>query len=453
MDIFEKARQFIEENGIAQLINNSDAVLVAYSGGADSSALLHFLCDYLKNSNVMLAAAHLNHMIRGAEAEYDQSFCEKTAKALSIPFYTKNIDIPKIAAESKKTLEEAARDERYAFLSDIAQTLGENTLIATAHNSTDNLETLIFNLARGTGIAGIGGIAPVRRNIIRPLLCVSGEDIREYLKENNIKYVVDSTNADTAYTRNHIRKNIVPLLKEINSSAEEAALRLSKIARSESQYIQNEAEKLIYNGAIKRTDFDSAHPALKSRAILTLYKYLNGSSNGLSSVHLDAALDFPPQETGELSLPCTTTLFFDKDVIYMSRETHDPSNEKTAVELRVDGITHPFGKQFAVALCEAGKEPIYDANIYNLFIKQSTSFDTIYGSIFVRERLDGDKILSKKMHKKLKKLMCDKKIPIRYRNDLPVFCDDNGILWVPTVALRDNANGNDITMYVFKLKG
>ena len=361
--------------------------------------------------------------------------------------------IPKIAAESKKTLEEAARDERYAFLSDIAQTLGENTLIATAHNSTDNLETLIFNLARGTGIAGIGGIAPVRRNIIRPLLCVSGEDIREYLKENNIKYVVDSTNADTAYTRNHIRKNIVPLLKEINSSAEEAALRLSKIARSESQYIQNEAEKLIYNGAIKRTDFNSAHPALKSRAILTLYKYLNGSSNGLSSVHLDAALDFPPQETGELSLPCATTLFFDKDVIYMSRETHDPSNEKTAVELRVDGITHPFGKQFAVALCEAGKEPIYDANIYNLFIKQSTSFDTIYGSIFVRERLDGDKILSKKMHKKLKKLMCDKKIPIRYRNDLPVFCDDNGILWVPTVALRDNANGNDITMYVFKLKG
>lgn len=453
MDLFEKAKNFIAECGIAELINCSDAVLIAYSGGADSSVLLYFLCSYLKNSKVKLAAAHLNHMIRGKEAERDQSFCKKTSEALSIPFYTKNVDIPKIAYESGKTLEEAARDERYAFLSDIARTLGENTLIATAHNSTDNLETIIFNLARGSGTTGMGGIAPIRHNIIRPLLSVSGDDIREYAKENNIEYVTDSTNADTAYTRNHIRKNIVPLLKEINASAEDAALRLSKIARSEAGYIQSEAEKLIENGYIKRENYDYAHPALKARAIHSLYKQLHGTSNGLSAVHLDSAADFPIENTGKLSLPNGTTLFFDKDVLYMRKEKEEQDKHSSFTQLRAECIAHPFGKQFAVALCPKGKEPVYDANIYNLFIQQSARFDTIYGSIFVRERLEGDRILTGKMHKKLKKLMCDKKIPLRYRSTLPIFCDESGILWAPKVALRDGAAGDEITMYVFELKG
>ncbi len=453
MNLFEKAKSFIEENGIAQLINSSDAVLIAYSGGADSSVLVHFLCCYLKNTKVKLAAAHLNHKIRGTEAERDQTFCKKTAEELGIPFYTKNVDIPKIAAQSGKTLEEAARDERYAFLSDIARTLGENTLIATAHNSTDNLETLIFNLARGTGTTGMGGIAPIRNNIIRPLLSVSGEEIRLYANKNNIEYVTDSTNADTAYTRNHIRKNIVPLLKEINASAEDAALRLSKIARSEAGYIQNEAEKLIQNGYINRSDFNSAHPALKARTIQALYKNIHGTPDGLSAVHLDAAAEFSSKDAGQLSLPKNTTLFFDNDVVYMKKEVEKSSRCPNQLEMTFDQSVHPLGNKFAVALCKRGKEPIYDANIYNLFIKQSASFDTIYGSIFARGRLEGDKILTNKMHKKLKKLMCDKKIPMRYRDDLPIFCDNSGILWAPMVALRDNAMGDDITMYVFELKG
>ena len=252
MALTQRASEFIRHSGIDKMIERADAVLVAYSGGADSSVLLHFLADHLKDKKTRLAAAHLNHMIRGEEARRDQSFCKKTAEELGIEFYTKECDIPKIARESGKTLEEAARHERYAFLLDIAHSLGETTLIATAHNSTDNLETMIFNLARGTGMAGMGGIAPIRQNIIRPLLSVSGEEIREYAKEKGIEYVVDSTNGDTAYTRNHIRKNIVPLLGEINSQAEGAALRLSKIARTESDFINQEAEKLFSENGIEK---------------------------------------------------------------------------------------------------------------------------------------------------------------------------------------------------------
>ncbi len=451
MALLEDAIKFIDQSTIKDLIEKADAVLVAYSGGADSSVLLHFLSEYLKDKKARLAAAHLNHMIRGEEADRDQQFCKRTAEALGVDFYTKNIDIPKIASESGKTLEEVARDERYAFLLDIASTLGETTLIATAHNSTDNLETMIFNLARGTGTAGMGGIAPIRQNIIRPLLSVSGEEIREYARDNGIEYVVDSTNADTAYTRNHIRKNIVPLLKEINSQVEDAALRLSRIAREESDLICGEAEKLLSDGAINKKDFAAAHPAIRARALQMLYKKTAGAENGLSAVHLNKAVEFAAESEGELSLPGELVLFVDKDIIYVEKKKIKAAPDE--VFLKADGKAVPFGEDFAVALCEKGKEPVADANIYNLFIQQSACFDTIYGSLFVRARREGDRILTCKMHKKLKKLMCDKGIPHRFRESLPIFCDDSGILWAPNVALRDNARGDDITMYVFTLKG
>ena len=453
MDLFEKAAGFMDNCGIAELINKSDAVLVAYSGGADSSLLLHFLKEYLKDKKTAFAAAHLNHMIRGDEALRDQNFCRKTAEKLNIPFYSKNCDIPKIAAQSGKTLEEAARDERYLFLSDTARLLGENTLIATAHNSTDNLETLIFNLARGSGTAGMGGIAPIRQNIIRPLLCVSGEDIREYAKARDIEYVTDSTNSDTAYTRNHIRKNIVPLLREINPSAEDAALRLSRIARNENDFISSEAQRLTQRGHIDKKDFSAAHPALRLRMVRALFEKQNGTADGLSAVHLESAAEFALSCTGKLSLPHNTTLFSDTDRIYLDNSVEEENGAGEQIKLCINSPAVPFGKKFAVALCEKGKEPAYDANIYNLFIQQSAAFGTIYGSLFVRGRREGDRILTGKMHKRLKKLMCDKGIPLRYRDSLPIFCDDGGILWAPTVALRDNAGGNDLTMYVFTLKG
>ncbi len=451
MALFLRVKEYLLNSGIEELIEKADAVLVAYSGGADSCVLLHFLSEYLKDKNIRLAAAHLNHMIRGEEAERDQQFCKKTAEALGVEFYTKKCDIPKIARERGETLEEAARHERYAFLEDIADSIGETTLIATAHNSTDNLETLIFNLARGSGTAGMGGIAPIRQNIIRPLLSVSGKEIRDYAEEKGIEFVVDSTNADTAYTRNHIRKNIVPLLKEINPQAEDAALRLAEIARSESEFIYGEAEKLILGKCIEKERFSRAHEALRARALQTLYKRAAGAQNGLSAVHLHKAVDFAASSEGELSLPGGYALYVDKDVIYVEKKKSKAAPEQILLE--ANGNIVPFGDDFAVALCKKGKEPVVDANIYNLFIQQSACFDTIYGSLFVRCRREGDRILTCKMHKKLKKLMCDKGIPHRFRESLPIFCDDSGILWAPMVALRDKANGDDITMYVFTLKG
>ena len=315
MELFEKVKKYICENNIENLIEGSDAILIAYSGGADSSVLLHIMYDYLKSKNIPIAAAHLNHMIRGEEAERDQRFCKNQAEEMGIPFFTKNVDIPKIAAESGKTVEEAARDERYAFLLDICHRLGENTLIATAHNATDNLETVIFNLARGSGTVGMGGISPIRNNIIRPLLSVTSEEIRAFADNNGIDYVTDSTNADTDYTRNYVRKNIVPLIKNLNPSAEDAVLRLGKISRLEADYISSEANKLCCDGYIDRNAFTCAHPALRNHALRILYKQINGTTNGLSMTNLDIASQFACSSKGKIDLPNNITMFSDSDRI------------------------------------------------------------------------------------------------------------------------------------------
>lgn len=450
MSLYEKSVEYMENSGISALIAKSNAVLVAFSGGADSTVLLYLLKEYLENKNIRLAAAHLNHMIRGAEADRDQDFCRNIAETSSIPFHTKKIDVPALAKEKNMTVEEAARFARYEFLSDTAASIGENTLIATAHNSTDNLETVIFNMVRGSGTVGMGGIAPIRSGrIIRPLLCFSGDEIREYAKENNIDFVFDSTNADTAYTRNFVRKNIVPAMRKINPAAEEAVLRLGTIARSEADFINTEAEKLICREGIKRKDFEAAHPALRNAALRMLYKKKKGDTDGLSMKNLRQAADFALSGRGRLSLP-SLTLFSDSDMIGFADEIPAATEE---IMLTLNGKTVPFGKNFAVAVTNGKKEPFYDKNIYNLFKQQSARFDTIYDSIFIRSRRTGDRILAGGMHKKLKKLMCDKNVPLRYREELPIFLSGSSIIWVPSVAISDDSKGTDITMYVFIKKG
>lgn len=453
---YKKAVDFMTDTELDKKIYNSTCILVAYSGGADSTVLLHFLYEYLKNTNIKLAAAHLNHMIRGEEAVRDREFCRTTVEALNIPFYTKDTDIPQIAKESGLGTEECARIERYKFLNEVASSLGKDALIATAHNSTDNMETVLFNLIRGSGTSGMEGIAPCRDNIIRPLLSNTSDEIRNFATEMRLEYVTDSTNNETVYTRNFIRKNIIPLTRQINPQAEDAVLRLNKIARSESDFILAEAKKLTEKGYINIKDYKNCHQAVKKRSIALLYALKNGSQNGLSMTHINAAYELCEKGNGMISFP-NCTLYCDIDRIYFRAKEEDANDGIPAcyeISLYPDGIAVPFGEHFAVALCAKDKTPVFDENIYNLFIQQPACFGTINRGVYVRCRKAGDKLLCGGKHKKLKKLLCDSKIPLRIRNSLPIFCDECGILWVPTVAVRDNTAGktNDYIMYLFALK-
>jgi tRNA(Ile)-lysidine synthase len=180
-DIENTISEFMSSNSMNELL--ARGVAVGFSGGADSVLLLIFLRKIQKELGFTLKAVHINHMIRGADADEDEAFSKEFAEALGIEFISKKIDVPSIAKSSKTGLEEAARNVRYQFLNEIVDSTHAIGAIATAHNATDNLETVIFNLMRGTGINGLCGIAPVRDNIIRPMLQIPKAEILELLNE------------------------------------------------------------------------------------------------------------------------------------------------------------------------------------------------------------------------------------------------------------------------------
>ena len=193
-------------------LDPNSSILVGFSGGADSSALLDMLCSYAQKSGAKIYAAHINHGIRGAEALRDEEFCRKRAQSYNIPLFVLSADVPSLAKSSGQSIELCARNIRYDFF---AKIMSENSipLLATAHNANDNLETVLFNLTRGSGLRGLCGIPDKREcrggMLIRPILHMSREDILKYCRENGLDYVTDSTNTDTDYTRNALtRKQI-----------------------------------------------------------------------------------------------------------------------------------------------------------------------------------------------------------------------------------------------------
>jgi tRNA(Ile)-lysidine synthase len=229
--VISKIRSFLTGR---DLLHKGDSVIAALSGGADSVALLHILIS-LEEYNLTICAAHFNHMIRGDEADRDEAFCRELCERLGIPFYAGRADVPAQAKERGESLETCARRLRYDYLTGLSGRL--DAKIATAHHLGDNTETVLMNLVRGSGIAGLSGIPPRRGRIIRPLLCVTRDEIETFCRENGLAYVTDSTNLDDACTRNRFRWNIIPRLREMNPSLDEAIMRMTEVMRDADDYL------------------------------------------------------------------------------------------------------------------------------------------------------------------------------------------------------------------------
>ena len=208
--IDEKIIRFIEEQ---ELIELGDKILVALSGGPDSVFLLHFLLKYRKKYGIEIGAMHVNHMIRGEEANKDEKFCRKLCLKLGVDYHTVKRNVPSFAKTNKISIEEAAREIRYKELTKIQKNFFYDK-IATAHNCSDNAETVFLNLIKGTGLKGLSGIPIRRENIIRPILSISKDEILEYLKKNKVEYLIDKTNLSNIYERNFVRNEIFPQIKK-----------------------------------------------------------------------------------------------------------------------------------------------------------------------------------------------------------------------------------------------
>ncbi len=221
--MLDRFKKFVDQNS---LFTGQDRILLGFSGGPDSVALAHLLVRY----GVTVGLAHVNFHLRGVESDRDQAFSREFASRHGLEFFTIDFDTVKYAREKGLSIEEAARNLRYQWFEELARSQGYD-FIATAHNADDNVETILHNLARGTGIKGLLGIPLKRGKVIRPLLFAYKRDVLRYCQQHGLNYVVDKTNMDTAITRNRIRHNIIPEFEKINPGFKDNVLRTANNLR------------------------------------------------------------------------------------------------------------------------------------------------------------------------------------------------------------------------------
>lgn len=282
-----------------ELISNGDKLVIGVSGGPDSMCMLNILKEIKENGilNFEITVAHINHMIR-EEAKEDENYVKKYCKENGIKFYSKSIDVEKIANTNKISTEEAGRNERYKFFDEILKKTASSK-IAIAHNKNDNAETVIMNIIRGSGVSGLKGIEAKREIYIRPLIECEREEIEEYCEKENLNPRIDKTNFENIYTRNKIRNIAIPFIKqEFNPNIIETINRLTDLVIEEETYIEKQVEKeykeiLIEENLEKRTiivdlkKFNNEEKVIKSRLILYTITRIFGSSKGIEKIHIE----------------------------------------------------------------------------------------------------------------------------------------------------------------------
>jgi len=259
-----------------KLIPPHSAVLVAFSGGIDSSSLavaLQRLREPLKIKR--LALLHINHLLRGEESYRDENFARSFAQKYSLELFVERVDVPSLAKKKGGNIEATAREERYRLFEEVRKREGFD-LVATAHHLGDLVETIILWLTRGTGLEGLLGFEPMEGNIIRPFYLATRQEIEDFAKKQALEWVEDSTNYDLSLARNRIRHRVVPELKAINPNLEESLLRMREILKEENELL----EKLVQTALLKvkeegKEGFLKLEPALQRRVVMKLYGVKN----------------------------------------------------------------------------------------------------------------------------------------------------------------------------------
>ena len=414
--------------------------LIGLSGGADSVMLTLLLLEYVRREGIAakLLAVHINHGIRGDEADRDERAAGELAEALGVEFTSRKIDVPALADKTGKSIEEAARDARYAAFSDIISGRSDISSIALGHNATDNLETVIFNMMRGAGSRGASGIPPTRGNIYRPMLYIPKADIERLLLEGGIPFVTDSTNKDTAYTRNYIRHEIIPRLSRLSPSPEAAITRLTQNLRIDGDYIFSVAEEFLrtHGESPRSAELVALHPAVLARVICEMARRVSGKTP--ERTHLAELAELLGRgESFSLSLPGGCVF---ESSCGISRVRAKDTRGEISIPL-IFGENPLPEYSASVDFFEAGAEISH--NVYNFSIQVDISSAIIKGDLFIRSRRDGDSYRYGGMTRSVKTLFTDAKIPRGDRHRVPVICDGAGILWIPGFGARDDGETDE----------
>ncbi|MBQ3285805.1 MAG: tRNA lysidine(34) synthetase TilS [Ruminococcus sp.] len=440
-DLQRNISRFIEERSLLQ---NGDKVIVALSGGADSVELLHVLISLKEKYSFTIYAAHMNHGIRGAEADRDEAFVRELCERWGIRLFSEKADVPAIAAETGESLELCGRRLRYEFFNRVAKESG-GAKIATAHHGDDNVETVLWNLTRGTGIGGLCGIPAQRDNIIRPLLCCTRDDIEAYCTENGLEYVVDSTNLSDDYTRNKLRHQVTPVLRELNPNVSETIGRSADLMRDADDYFNN-----ISQQELKRAETNygySCSELLCLEPIVLKYAVKNILEKAGAPVdfrHIALIIE-AMREGGTVELGQGFTASCAQGTLRVIGDSTDSSG----------GFCIPFeefirtgGMRIRINngkldLSESDLEMFgSDAeNVHNLLLHHCIPCDIITSDTYYRSRRAGDTFTDARrgVTKSVKKLMNEMKIPRELRDTVPLIADGPTVLWIEGVGTSSQA--------------
>lgn len=458
--MIQKIHDYIMKNN---LIKEGDTVLVGVSGGADSVCLLCVLTELYKSSNVSLRALHVNHHLRET-AKRDEEFVKELCKKLDIPLIVQAVDVKNLVSERGYSTEEAARILRYeAFANAIQDVLPEKAKIAVAHNMNDNAETMLFNLFRGSGLRGLGGIQPKREQIIRPLLKIQRCEIEEYLANKGISFCTDETNLSDDYSRNKIRHNILPLVEEEIHHG--AIVRMSETATGlilAEDYISGQVNVMMEscaqvdklgNARIQINIFEQYHPYMKQRLILHLIGLVAKAQKDISMIHVKEVLNLFHLQVGKkISLPyqCMARREYESVIIEKVTAAEKISmNSSLCIpgetilqnnEIFILNVNEAFSKiKLVCKLYERkdfiGKKEEEKDRKRMLSASQYTKwfdYDKIKFGLCVRGRNAGDYYVvnSSGGTQKIKSFFVNEKIPENRRDKIPLIADDSHILWI-----------------------
>lgn len=427
--MLESVENFIVEQN---LIPPGSRVLCAVSGGADSICLLHVLCRLRRRFSFSLAAAHFNHQLRGEEADRDAAFVEQFVSLCcgeqrlsdgsqlpAVPLFSGSGDVAAQAALRGTGLEETGRDMRYEFLQRCARESGAD-LIATAHNADDNLETMLFNLTRGTGLRGLGGIPPARDNIIRPLLTTSRQEVLDYLGYHALPHMEDSTNQSDDYARNRIRHQVLPVLENLVPGVLSRAADTAALLRADEECLtglaQAIADQAFLRGGelcISTGPLAAAPDPIASRALRLLLRRLWGEDRNCGSAHLFALLRLCREggPSARLSLPHGFTARREYETLVLAPSTSPASLPEKPLPLPGEETFGPWR-----LTCRGDTYAGQPQTAWDFWLSQNA-----LSGLTARTRCVGDRLtLSGRPGKTVKKWMIEARLPRLQRDTLPV---------------------------------
>lgn len=445
--------KLVSFNNKHHLFFNKNKLILATSGGIDSMVLL----DLLKNLDVELIVAHCNFNLRGKASDSDQDLVKQIAEKNNLVFKTINFETEQYAKENKLSIEEAARNLRYDWFEKIRKELDAN-LIVTAHHLNDNTETLIFNLTKGTGIKGLRGMLPKRGKIIRPLLEISREEIEQYALEQKIEFREDASNNSLEYSRNLIRKNIVPELNKINASfLKTQANHFERFRDIELFY--NEAVDILKNDLLKERNGDyylAINKVLKFKGIRTLlFEILN--PYGFSNFQVDDILTLITQEkevSGKIFFSKTHRIIKDRKHLILS-ELENKNPQVVDLQKNKSKIKLPNAEMINIHIKPIEKLTKMSTKNHYAYL----DMDKLDFPLVLRKWQDGDYFYpfgmyrnGKAKKKKIKKYFSDLKLSIVDKENIWILTSGKKIVWVVNHRIDDRFKVNEKTKNVYQLK-